>query len=218
MANEKLHIEMSYKERALRGTVHRNGWSNDVSAEVSEFNTDHPLRELRATMEARYLNDGTLFMAVQVIRGSERVLYWDTNAGPGGAPVGGSWGYKPLGRGADPAGPPDVGVPTDFLPAVGSGVVGWPDVTPRAGVDPGSVDGRRRGAAWLAGEQHRAARKLDMLASGDVNNPEVSPARWGNWDASDWDAAAAMYDRLGSAGGPDAPAGSAAGLEWGFSR
>lgn len=96
----------------------------------------------------------------------------------------------PEGADAEPEG---VGVPTDL----GFGVVGWPDVTPRAGVDPGSVDGRRRGAAWLAGEQHRAARKLEMLASGDVNNPEVSPARWGNWDASDWDAAAAMYDRLG---------------------
>lgn len=59
----------------------------------------------------------------------------------------------------------------------------WPDVTPRADVDPGSVDGRRRSAAWVAGDRHRIQRGA---AIGEA------------WDASDWAAAAAEYWRLRS--------------------
>lgn len=152
-------------ERANGRGVEKRQWWRAASGSVRL--SPAPYGELdgkfpEVVAEVRTLADGTPFLGLEVTSGEGPLLRWST---------------------ADPS--------TWVLPTgmARYGPGGAMDVTPRPGIEPGTVEALARSAAWDVGNRHNIARYEAMPPNSD-SRPGHSI---GPWDASDWAAAAERY-------------------------
>lgn len=147
-------------ERNGRRAAGRQCAGEYVQVRLSEATWEHGLS---LVAEIRTMADGRTFLGVTI-------------QGPGGEPHGHADDMILSWNNLDPA--------TWLNAGKGQGFGNkWPDVTPRPGIDPGSLDALARDAAWRIGNAHNIAR-YDPNGEGKTVGP---------WDASDWAAAAERY-------------------------